>query len=182
MADYKKLTKPELIARLRALEEESQTRVAAGGPHEPRGPADTSSPALKDTEERLRAILATAVEGIITIDHRAIIESMNPAAEATFGYKASEVIGKNVSCLMPSPYREEHDGYMSNYLRTGHAKIIGIGREVFWRRKDGSVFPMDLAVSEVRLAGRRLVTGFVRDNTERKKSEAHLADLAQTLA
>ena len=138
-------------------------------------------PTLEDTEERLRAILQTAVEGIITIDERGIVESMNPAAENTFGFKASEVIGKNVSCLMPAPYREEHDTYMSNYVRTGHAKIIGIGREVIGQRKDGSVFPMDLAVSEVKLAGRRLFTGFVRDITERKRSEAKLAELAQTL-
>jgi len=137
---------------------------------------------LQDTEERLRAILHTAVEGIITIDQQGIIEAMNPAAEKTFGFEASEVIGKNVSCLMPSPYREEHDRYMANYLSTGQAKIIGIGREVLGQRKDGSVFPMDLAVSEIRLAERRLFTGFVRDITERKKAEAKLAELAHTLA
>jgi len=177
MCDYTKLTKSELIARLRAME--------TGGV-----PAQSSPPGsnkvgevltLEGTEERLRAILQTAVEGIITIDEHGIIESMNPAAETTFGFKASEVIGKNVSCLMPAPYRDEHDTYMSNYLRTGHAKIIGIGREVIGRRKDGSVFPMDLAVSEIKLAGRRLFTGFVRDITERKRSEAKLAELAQTL-
>src|SRR5215470_13239843 len=82
---------------------------------------------------------------------------------------------------MPSPYREEHDSYILNYLRSGQARIIGIGREVTGQRKDGSVFPMDLAVSEVRLADRRLFTGFVRDITERKRSEAKLAELAQTL-
>ncbi len=137
---------------------------------------------LGDTEERLRAILQTAVEGIITIDERGIVESMNPAAEKIFGFNAQEVIGRNVSVLMPSPYREEHDGYLANYLRSGQAKIIGIGREVLGQRKDGTVFPMDLAVSEVRLADRRLFTGFVRDISERKKSEARLADLAQSLA
>ncbi|HEV2391386.1 MAG TPA: PAS domain S-box protein [Verrucomicrobiae bacterium] len=134
------------------------------------------------TEERLRAILQTAVEGIITIDDHGIIESINPAAEKTFGFRAEEVIGNNVSMLMPSPDRERHDGYLDNYLRTGHAKIIGIGREVVGRRKNGELFPMDLAVSEVRLADRRLFTGFVRDITERKKAEAKLAELAQTLA
>ena len=114
---------------------------------------------MRDSEERLRAILATAVEGIITIDEHGIIESFNLAAERIFGYRAAEVIGKNVSMLMPSPHREQHDSYLANYRRTGQAKIIGIGREVVGRRKDGTVFPMDLSVSEVRLAERRLFTG-----------------------
>ena len=126
---------------------------------------------VRDSEERLRAILETAVEGIITIDERGIVESMNPAAERIFGYSAAEVIGRNVSMLMPSPDRERHDGYIQNYVRTGQAKIIGIGREVVGQRKDGTVFPMDLAVSEVKLANRRLFTGFVRDITERKRVE-----------
>jgi PAS domain S-box-containing protein len=172
MSDYAEMSRAELIARLRALEQPGLEEATSSSPG--RG--------LTDTEERLRAILQTAVEGIITIDERGTVESMNPAAEKTFGFRAEEVIGKNVSMLMPSPYREEHDGYLVNYLRSGHAKIIGIGREVVGQRKDGSVFPMDLAVSEVRLAKRRLFTGFVRDISERKKSEARLADLAQSLA
>lgn len=134
--------------------------------------------ALDDTEERLRAILDTAVEGIITIDERGLIESMNPAAVKIFGYKPSEVIGKNVNLLMPSPYHEQHDGYLANYLTTGRARIIGIGREVSGRRKDGTVFPMDLSVSEVRLTGRRLFTGFVRDITERKKLETEILEIS----
>ena len=168
MKDLTRLTKAQLIERLQALES------AAPGP----GPAAE----LRDTNERLRAILETAVEGIITIDEHGIIESFNPAAEKAFGYQAPEVVGKNVKVLMPAPYREEHDGYMANYLRTGHARIIGIGREVVGRRKDGSEFPIDLAVSEVRLAGQRLFTGFVRDISERKRSEARLSELARTLA
>lgn len=132
---------------------------------------------VRDSEERLRAILETAVEGIITIDERGVVESINPAAENIFGYAAAEVIGQNVSMLMPSPDREQHDSYIRNYLRTGHAKIIGIGREVVGQRKDGTVFPMDLAVSEVKLADRRLFTGFVRDITERK----HAEELERTL-
>jgi PAS domain S-box-containing protein len=171
MSDYKDLNRAELIARLRALEEAQSTANSAG-----------VSGLGGDAEERLRAILQTAVEGIITIDERGIVEAMNPAAEKTFGFLAAEVIGKNVSCLMPSPYREEHDTYLANYLRSGHAKIIGIGREVLGKRKDGTVFPMDLAVSEVRLAKRRLFTGFVRDITERKKAETRLKELAQSLA
>jgi two-component system CheB/CheR fusion protein len=133
---------------------------------------------LRDAGERLRAILETAVEGIITIDERGLIESVNAAAEGIFDYQASEIIGKNVSVLMPSPYRSEHDSYLANYLRTGHAKIIGIGREVVGRRKDGSCFPMDLSVSEVRLAERRLFTGFVRDISERKRLEKEILEIS----
>ena len=162
---YENLTRDELIARLKTLER--------GG---------SAQTAFHDSEERLRAILETAVEGIITIDERGIVESMNRAAEKLFGYAAAEVIGKNVSILMPSPYREQHDGYLNNYRQTGHAKIIGIGREVVGQRKDGTVFPMDLAVSEVKLADKRVFTGFVRDITERKRAEQKLAELANTLA
>jgi PAS domain S-box-containing protein len=129
---------------------------------------------LAESEARLRAILETAVEAIITIDERGIIESFNRAAEKTFGYTADEVIGRNVSVLMPQPYRREHDGYLQNYTHTGQAKIIGIGREVVAQRKDGSTFPIDLSVSEVRLPGRRLFTGFIRDITERKRAEEAL--------
>ncbi len=146
---------------------------------DPRVRAET---ALHDSEQRLRAILETAVEGILTIDERGKVESMNPAAEAIFRYSASEVIGRNVSMLMPSPDRERHDGYLANYTRTGHAKIIGIGREVVGQRKDGSLFPMDLSVSEVKLADRRLFAGFVRDITVRKESERQLSEMAQHLA
>jgi two-component system sensor kinase FixL len=132
--------------------------------------------ALDDSEERLRAILETAVEGIITIDERGVIESMNPAAVKIFGYKPSEIIGKNVHLLMPSPHQEQHDAYIANYLSTGKARIIGIGREVSGRRKDGTVFPMDLSVSEVKLADRRLFTGFVRDITDRKRLEKEILE------
>src|SRR5215469_11701147 len=139
---------------------------------------DLATVALDDSEERLRAIMETAVEGIITIDERGLIEAMNPAAVRMFGYTPGEIIGKNVSVLMPSPYREQHDGYIDNYLRTGEARIIGIGREVSGRRKDGTIFPMDLSVSEVSLSGRRLFTGFVRDITERKEAEKALMHFA----
>jgi PAS domain S-box-containing protein len=187
MKDYSKLSRAELIQQLQQLEAAGQTLGKPGEttPNrkgESHRPASAHESALADTNERLRAILETAVEGIITIDERGIIESLNPAAEKTFGFKSEEMIGKNVSALMPSPYREEHDGYLARYLQTGHAKIIGIGREVVGQRKDGTLFPMDLAVSEVRLAGRRLFTGFVRDVSERKKAEVRLEELAQTLA
>jgi PAS domain S-box-containing protein len=177
MKDYSKMTRAELLARVRELEEPRRTT----SPESAGSKATKRTPEQSDSAERLRAILETAVEGIITIDERGIVESLNPAAEQIFGYRAIEVIGKNVSLLMPSPYRETHDEYIGNYLRTGQAKIIGIGREVVGQRKDGGVFPMDLAVSEVKLTDRRLFTGFVRDITERKKVDARLAELAQTL-
>jgi PAS domain S-box-containing protein len=181
MKDYSKLSKAELIERLEELERQ-HAKSDAAAPVLGASKDKLADSALHDSGERLRAILHTAVEGIVTIDERGVIESMNPAAEQTFRWKANEVIGKNVSVLMPSPYKEQHDDYIANYLRTGHAKIIGIGREVVGQRKDGSLFPMDLAVSEVRLAKQRLFTGFVRDITERKRAEEKLASLAQSLA
>jgi len=134
--------------------------------------------ALRESSERLRAILETAVEGIITIDERGSIESFNRSAEKIFGYTAREAVGQNVKLLMPAPFRQAHDGYIENYRDSGHAKIIGIGREVVGQRKDGTVFPMDLSVSEVRLANRRLFTGFVRDITERKRLEKEIIEIS----
>ena len=128
------------------------------------------------SEARTRAVLAAAVDAIITIDERGIIESANPASEKLFGYPAAELVGRNVNMLMPAPYQGEHDGYLRNYLTTGEKKIIGIGREVVRLRRDRSTFPMDLAVSEVELDGRRLFTGIVRDITERKRAEHALRD------
>jgi PAS domain S-box-containing protein len=180
MDEYADMTRAELIARLRALEHRSHPAGSARAKRQ--ASARKRQGGLSDTGERLRAILQTAVEGIITIDEHGIVESINPAAQKTFGYKSEEVVGRNVSMLMPAPYDREHDRYITNYLRSGQAKIIGIGREVVGRRKDGTVFPMDLAVSEVRLAKGRLFTGLVRDISERKKAEARLANLAQSLA
>ena len=131
----------------------------------------TDEPGAAENEERLRAILHTAVDAIVTIEASGEIESVNPAAERMFGYTRGELLGRNVSMLMPPPWREEHDRYIARYLRTGEARIIGIGREIEAQRKDGSVFPVDLAVSEVRLPGRRLFTGIVRDLTERREME-----------
>jgi two-component system CheB/CheR fusion protein len=142
-------------------------------------PPASSASAVHDGEERLRAILETAVEGIITIDERGLIESFNRAAETIFGYTAAEVIGKNVSVLMATPHREQHDGYIEHYKRTGHARIIGIGRETFARKKDGTLFPMDLSVSEVKLSDRRIFTGFIRDITERKRLEKEILEISE---
>jgi PAS domain S-box-containing protein len=126
------------------------------------------------TEEMLRSVVDHVIEGIITIDSEGTIESFNPAAEKLFGYGASEAIGQNVKMLMPEPYHNQHDAYLRNYLSTGHAKIIGTGREVVGRRRDGSTFPMELAVSEFTLGTRRFFTGIVRDITQRKQAEEEL--------
>ncbi|MEZ6129016.1 MAG: PAS domain S-box protein [Planctomycetaceae bacterium] len=127
---------------------------------------------LRSNEERLRAILSTASDAIVIIDAQGIIDDVNPATVRMFGYHRSEMIGQNVSMLMPSPYREEHDGYISRYMETGDARIIGKGREVVGRRRDGSVFPVDLAVSEVDHMG--LFTGAIRDLSERHKVQEEL--------
>jgi PAS domain S-box-containing protein len=126
---------------------------------------------VHERETRLRTVLDTVVDAIIVIDQRGTIESFNRAAERIFGYDAAEVIGKNVSMLMPSPDRERHDGYLSRYLTEGKPRIIGSGREVVGMRKDGTQFPMDLAVNEMDVGGRRMFTGIVRDITERKRVE-----------
>lgn len=126
------------------------------------------------SEKLSKAIMDHVVDGIITIDSQGIIQSFNPAAEKIFGYSASEVLGKNINMLMPDPYHTEHDGYLRQYLNSGMAKIIGFGREVKGLRKNGTVFPLDLGVSEVYLEGKLLFTGIVRDITERKKWEEEL--------
>ena len=130
--------------------------------------------ALAESMVAARAILDAAVDGIVTIDERGIVESANPAAERLFGYTAAEMVGNNVKMLMPSPYRDEHDGYLQSYRATGHRKIIGIGREVTAQRKDGTVFPIDLGVAEVRQGGRRFFMGTIKDLTARKQLEEQL--------
>jgi two-component system CheB/CheR fusion protein len=125
-------------------------------------------------EQRVRAVVDNVVDGIITITSQRIIRSFNPAAEKIFGYKAAEVIGKNVKMLMPEPDHSRHDTYVNNYLETGQAKIIGIGREVTGRRKDGSRFPLDLAVSEFQLDQTRMFVGILRDISQRKRAEETL--------
>jgi two-component system sensor kinase FixL len=136
---------------------------------------------LREAEERMRSVVNHVIDGIITIDASGTVESFNPAAERIFGFTAAEVIGHNVKMLMPEPYHGEHDGYLAGYIRTGQAKIIGIGREVVGKRKDGSTFPMDLAVSEFRLGDRSYFTGIVRDITQRKRAEEELQETAADL-
>ena len=137
--------------------------------------------ALAKQGARLAAIVETAVDAIITIDERGIIDSFNPAAERLFGYARDEVLGKNVSLLMPSPSRQEHDGYLQHYLATGEKHIIGLGREVLAQRKDGTTFPISLAVSEMRVGNRRMFTGLVRDISLRKQAEERQARLIHEL-
>ncbi|MFH0908979.1 MAG: PAS domain S-box protein [bacterium] len=135
--------------------------------------------ALRASEERLRAIMDTIVDAVITIDERGIIHDFNPAAERMFDYKASEIIGKSVNLLMLAPHNASHDKYVKRYLRTGRARIVGIGREVTGLRCDGSTFPMDLAVSEVKLGKRRLFTGIARDVTDRKQAEEMITRISE---
>jgi len=137
---------------------------------------------MQEGEARLQAILDATVDGIVTIDERGVIASANPAMERLFGYAPAELIGRNVSVLMPSPDRERHDTYIARYLRTGEARIIGIGREVEGRRRDGSVFPLELAIGEVRGGEHRRFTGIMRDVSQRKHAERELRDSQARLA
>jgi two-component system sensor kinase FixL len=133
---------------------------------------------LRASEERWRSVVESAVDGIVVIDARGRIEAFNPAAERLFGYRAPELIGRNVNVLMPSPDREQHDGYLARYLREGHARIIGVGRDVTGRRADGTTFPLHLAVGEMVLEGERKFTGILRDLTARVALEKQLSDHA----
>ncbi|MCB1278079.1 PAS domain S-box protein [Prosthecobacter sp.] len=136
--------------------------------------------ALQASAQISSAIVETAVNAIITIDERCIIESANTATERLFGYKKEEIIGRNISMLMPQPYRARHDDYVRNYLRSGVKRIIGIGREALAQRKDGSVFPIDLSVGEAVLpSGRRIFAGIIRDLTDRKVLEDKILRISE---
>ncbi|MCA9263428.1 MAG: PAS domain S-box protein [Planctomycetales bacterium] len=136
---------------------------------------------LAESEVRLRAILGSAVDGIVTITDDGTIHSVNHAAEKMFGYELDELLGRNVSMLMPAPYNADHDQHIQEYVRSGVAKVIGIGREVEGLRKDGTTFPIELSLSEVITPSRRLFTGILRDITARKQSEAEHATLGHIL-
>ncbi|MBN9548954.1 MAG: PAS domain S-box protein [Alphaproteobacteria bacterium] len=133
-------------------------------------------------EAHLQSIIDIVPEATIVIDGRGIIQSFSATAERMFGYTAAEAIGNNVTLLMPSPYREEHDGYIERYRDTGEPRVIGTGRVVAAQRKDGSTFPIELAVGEIWPAGQRFFTGFIRDLTERQETEARLQELRSELA
>ena len=137
--------------------------------------------ALMTREAHLRSILETVPDAMVVIDEQALIQSFSATAVRLFGYQADEVIGENVKILMPPPYREQHDNYMLRYLKTGERRIIGVGRVVVGQRKDGSTFPMELAVGEMHSGGIRYFTGFIRDLTERQKTETRLQELQSEL-
>jgi two-component system, LuxR family, sensor kinase FixL len=132
-------------------------------------------------EAHLQSILDTVPEAMIVIDERGMMQSFSSAAERLFGYRGAEALGQNVKILMPSPYRENHDGFLDRYKTTGERRIIGIGRVVVGQRKDGSTFPMELAVGEMQSGDRRFFTGFIRDLTERQQTEARLQELQSEL-
>lgn len=134
-----------------------------------------------DSSKLLEAIIENAIDGIITIDNRGIVESINPSASKLFGYQPEEVIGKNVSILMPEPDRSNHDTYIANYESTRKRKIIGIGREVLGRKKNGETFPFRLAVSEVFYKDKKIFTGFIHDLTKEKAAEDKLRQHANEL-
>jgi two-component system sensor kinase FixL len=137
--------------------------------------------AQRESELKLRSILDTVPDAIVVIDEGAIIQSFSPAAERLFGYDRAEAVGCKVNILMPTPYREAHDGFVERYLRTGERRIIGIGRVVVGLRKSGETFPMELHVGEFAIAGTRYFTGFVRDLTERQEAERRFQDLQTEL-
>jgi two-component system sensor kinase FixL len=141
----------------------------------------TAEEALRTREAHLRSILETVPDAMVVIDEQARIQSFSATAVRLFGYEPDEVIGDNIKILMPNPYREQHDSYMHRYLRTGERRIIGIGRVVVGQRKDGSTFPMELAVGEMRSGGIRYFTGFIRDLTERQQTETRLQELQAEL-
>jgi two-component system sensor kinase FixL len=133
---------------------------------------------LRASEEQWRSIIESAVDAIVVIDEGGLIEAFNPAAERLFGYATSDVLGQNVRLLMPSPYREEHDGYLDRYAESGRAKIIGIGREVTGRRRDGTTFPLHLSVGEMSVRGGRKFTGILHDLTKRVRMEEQIREQA----
>jgi two-component system, LuxR family, sensor kinase FixL len=149
--------------------------------HRARVSAFANAESARAREAHVQSILDTIPEGMVVIDEGGAIHSFSATAERLFGYGRAEVAGKNVKMLMPSPYREEHDGYIDHYLRTGERRIIGIGRVVVGQRKDGSTFPMELAVGEMRSGEARFFTGFIRDLTERQQTEARLQELQAEL-
>ena len=145
------------------------------------GGSATVIAAAREREERLRSITQTAPDAIVVIDETGIIDTVNPAAERLFGYASDELVGENVKILMPSPYREAHDAHLGRYRETGQKRVIGIGRVVVGRRKDGTTFPARLSIGEIELEQGRLFTGFLHDITERQDIQRRAGILQQEL-
>ena len=177
--DSARRTLTDVEAKARALDVQKNELAALNAQLERRVAERTAE--LERSERYNRAIVETAVDSIITIDEQGIVESFSPAAARLFGYTPAEIVGRSVNTLMPSPYTDEHDEYLSRYLRTGEKKIIGIGREALGLRKDGTAFPLDLAVSEMRVDGKRMFVSTVRDITQRKRTQKELFDNAAIL-
>src|SRR6266566_4197716 len=137
--------------------------------------------ALAKTDTLFQTLIETAVDGIIVIDGNASIQIYNAACERLFGYRSEEVVGQNVKMLMPSPYRAEHDGYIEHYRRTGIKRIIGVGRDVFGQRKDGTIFPMYLSVGEGSIEGKTIYVGIIHDLTEREGAARRTQELQNEL-
>ncbi|ODP37979.1 PAS domain-containing sensor histidine kinase [Sphingomonas turrisvirgatae] len=157
--------------------------IALGGEwfQRARAEAERVTEGLARREAHLRSLLDTVPDAIVVIDEAGLIRDFSPAAERMFGWDAEEVRERNVSLLMPDPYRSAHDGYLARYYDTGEKRIIGKGRVVVGARKDGSTFPLELAVGEMRVGGQRHFTGFIRDLTERQQAEARLQELQSEL-
>ena len=136
---------------------------------------------LRTREAHLLSILQTVPSAMVVINEHGLIQSFSTAAERLFGYPASDIVGQNIKLLMPGPYRNGHDGYLKRYLLTGEKRIIGMGRIVVGERKDGSTFPMELSVGEMHSNDARFFTGFIRDVSERQKTEARLQELQTEL-
>jgi two-component system sensor kinase FixL len=146
-----------------------------------RAKAEAGRVHLLRREAHLQSILDTVPDAMVVINDRGLIQSFSAAAERLFGWSADEVLERNVSMLMPNPYRDQHDGYLDRYLSTGERRIIGLGRVVVGERRDGSTFPMELSVGEMKSEGQRFFTGFVRDLTVRQETEARLQELQSEL-
>ncbi|KHK89031.1 hypothetical protein LK12_22700 [Novosphingobium malaysiense] len=157
--------------------------ISAGGAwlHRVQARESATTRALAEREAHISSILETVPDAMIVIDEQGLIRDFSPNAERQFGWSAEDVVGRNVNMLMPSPYREAHDSYLQRYYRTGERRIVGLGRVVVGERKDGSTFPMELAVGEIRLPEGRFFTGFVRDITERQRTETRLQELQSEL-
>ncbi len=145
------------------------------------GDSTAAIAAAREREKRLRSMTQTAPDAIVVIDETGVIDTVNPATERLFGYSRAELVGENVKILMPSPYREAHDAHLARYRETGEKRVIGIGRVVVGRRKDGTTFPARLAIGEIALDQGRLFTGFIHDITEREHIQRRAGVLQQEL-